>query len=170
MKACEDVPKRRVSLPRVEQSTLFQPDSGGHGAPSSAVCSTAMANGFALVRIYLVDRSRKRTMVLDYDDAIQIPETKTSMDLELATYKQFDVYEEVSLTSLHPIESCICTKWVLSIKTSEDDSKRHKARLVGRSFEDAEKEFISRDSPTASNATQRLILQLLAERHWVPHS
>lgn len=72
--------------------------------------------------------------------------------------------EEVLLSSFSPDESLIPTKWVLSVKTKADGSHKGKALVVACGFEGAEKERMFRDSPTASNATQRLLFQLLAER------
>jgi hypothetical protein len=64
----------------------------------------------------------------------------------------------------------ISFRWVLSTKIKPDGSTKCKARPVARSFEDLEKENISRYSPTASNATQSLVLQILAEKQRVPRT
>jgi hypothetical protein len=61
------------------------------------------------------------------------------------------------------------TRWVLSTKTKPDGITKCKARLVARGFEDLE-ENISRYSPTVSNATQRLVPQVLPEKQWVPRT
>jgi hypothetical protein len=58
----------------------------------------------------------------------------------------------------------------MSIKTKEDGTRRYKARLVARGFQDIERENVTRDSPVASTSSQRLVLQMLAERQWVPTS
>jgi Reverse transcriptase (RNA-dependent DNA polymerase) len=59
---------------------------------------------------------------------------------------------------------------VLTIKTKEDGTRRYKARLVARGFEDSERSQVTRDSPTASSSSQRLVLQALVERQWRPTS
>jgi hypothetical protein len=64
----------------------------------------------------------------------------------------------------------ISTRWVLTIKTNEDGSKRHKARLVARGFEDDEKNNVSKGSPVASTPSQRLVTQVLVEKQWKPNS
>jgi Reverse transcriptase (RNA-dependent DNA polymerase) len=64
----------------------------------------------------------------------------------------------------------ISTRWVLTVKTREDGTRRFKARLVARGFEDRERENVTRDSPTASTSSQRLVLQALVERQWRPTS
>jgi hypothetical protein len=64
----------------------------------------------------------------------------------------------------------VTTRWVFTIKTKEDGTKRCNARLVARCFEDDERSRVTRDSRTAANSSQRLVLQVLAERQWVPTS
>lgn len=41
--------------------------------------------------------------------------------------------------------------------------------LVARGSKSTEKGKVLRDSPTASNAIQRLILQIIAQKQWIPH-
>jgi hypothetical protein len=64
----------------------------------------------------------------------------------------------------------VSMRCVLTIKTKEDGSRRYKARLFARRFEDREKDHVTRDSPTASASSQRLVLQALVERQWRPTS
>lgn len=120
--------------------------------------------------MYLCDTSRKRTVLHEYEDAIKLPGMKEAMELEIATFKKFGVLEEKRISELSGDNNLVTTRWILSTKTNPDGSKKRKARLVARGFEDVEKENISRDSPVASNATQRLVLQILAKQQWVPQS
>jgi Reverse transcriptase (RNA-dependent DNA polymerase) len=53
---------------------------------------------------------------------------------------------------------------------NDDGTWQSKARLVARGYEDKEKDRVSSDSPVASSAAQRLVLELLAEKHWIPNS
>lgn len=136
----------------------------------SEIVYSPTSSGVGLRRVFLCDTSRKRTVVHDYAEAVKFPGMKSAMELEIETFKRFGVLEETLLTNLPQDTNLISTRWVLSTKTNPDGSKKCKARLVARGFEDSEKENISRDSPVASNATQRLVLQLLAEKQWIPQS
>jgi hypothetical protein len=42
--------------------------------------------------------------------------------------------------------------------------------LVARGFEDDERLQVTRDAPTASTSSQRLVLQALVEKQWIPTS
>jgi hypothetical protein len=44
------------------------------------------------------------------------------------------------------------------------------ARLVARGFEEDEKARVTRNAPTASTSSQRLVLQALVEKQWLPTS
>lgn len=137
----------------------------------STVVFSVTSRGIGLERIYAIDKSRKRTVVLEYQEAVKMPEFRKAMNLEIETFKRFDALEEVKLTELSKKDSnLVTTRWVLTLKTKEDGTKKAKARLVARGFEDLEKDVISRDSPTASNASQRLVLQVLAQKQWIPQS
>jgi Reverse transcriptase (RNA-dependent DNA polymerase) len=49
---------------------------------------------------------------------------------------------------------------------NKDGSKRYKARLVARGFEDAEKKNVTRDAPVASTSSQRMAIQALVVKQW----
>lgn len=157
-------------LPTISKECVF--DRGNtYSEQESIVVFNVTSRGIGLERIYAIDKSRKRTVVLEYQEAIKMPEFKKAMNLEIETFKKFDALEEVKLTDLSAKDSnLVTTRWVLTLKTKEDGTKKAKARLVARGFEDLEKDVISRDSPTASNASQRLVLQVLAQNQWVPQS
>ena len=152
---------------QAQSETLLNPNCEASGSEVTYVVS---ATGIALKRIFLCDTRRKRTVVHDYSEAIRLPGMKAAMDLEINTFKKFGVLEEKRLCDLPGDTNLVSTRWILSTKTNPDGTKKRKARLVARGFEDSEKDNISRDSPVASNATQRLVLQLLAEKQWIPQS
>jgi Reverse transcriptase (RNA-dependent DNA polymerase) len=118
----------------------------------------------------LANSARKRTVVVDYKDGAEFPDFKAAMDLEIASFRTHKCIEDVQRGALPKGANLISTRWVLTIKTKEGGTRRHKARLVARGFEDKERHHVTRDSPTASASSQRLILQALVERQWRPTS
>eukprot|EP00794_Sanderia_malayensis_P021304 gene21304-23381_t len=76
-----------------------------------------------------------------------------------------DVFEWVEDTG----EKAISTKWVITEKCNPDGTKRTKARLVARGFEEQliDKRF---DSPTASRQSLRLIFMAASAMEWELHS
>lgn len=120
--------------------------------------------------IYLVNKDRKQTIVLEYEEALKTPCMKDAMQAELQNFEDMKVFDEVDIDSLPSNVNANTTRWVLSIKTNLDGSKKYKARLVARGFEALEKENITRDSPTTPNATQRYFLQVLAQKQCIPHT
>jgi Reverse transcriptase (RNA-dependent DNA polymerase) len=92
------------------------------------------------------------------------------MEDEIASFKRFDCYEEVSSEMVSVDANSIATRWVISKPMNDDGTWRSKARLVARGYEDKEKDRVSSDSPVASSAAQRLVLALLAEKQWIPNS
>jgi hypothetical protein len=92
------------------------------------------------------------------------------MEDEIASFKQFDCYEEVSADMVSANANIISTRWVISKKMNDDGTWRSKARLVARGYEDKEKDRVSSDSPVASFAAQRPVLALLAEKQSIPNS
>lgn len=80
------------------------------------------------------------------------------MDTEIASFRDMRCVEEVDLTSLSPGAEKVSIRWLLTLKNEENGNRKCKARLVARRFEDLEKNPITRDSPVASNASQRMVL------------
>jgi Reverse transcriptase (RNA-dependent DNA polymerase) len=107
---------------------------------------------------------------LSYDEAKNDPSSFQAMKDEIVSFKRFDCYEEVSADMVFAIANTISTRWVISKNMNDDGTRRSKARLVARGFEDKEKDRVSKDSPVASSAAQRLVLALLAEKQWIPNS
>jgi hypothetical protein len=92
------------------------------------------------------------------------------MENEIASFKRFDCYEEVSSAMVSANANIISTRWVVSKKMNDDGTWRSKARLVARGYEDKEKDRASLDFPVSLSAAQRLVLALLAEKQWIPNS
>jgi Reverse transcriptase (RNA-dependent DNA polymerase) len=119
--------------------------------------------------VYLSHQKKKRVVLLSYDEAKDNPSALQAMEDEIALFKRFDCYEEVSSDMVSVNANIISTRWVISKKMNDDGTWRSKARLVARGYEDKEKDRVSSDSP-ASSAAQRLVLALLAEQQWIPNS
>jgi Reverse transcriptase (RNA-dependent DNA polymerase) len=107
---------------------------------------------------------------LSYDEAKNDPSALQAMEDEIASFKRFDCYKEVSADMVSANANIISTRWVISKRMNDDGSWRSKASLVARGHEDKEKDRVSSDSPVASSAAQRLALTLLAEKQWIPNS
>lgn len=95
---------------------------------------------------------------------------KKAMENEIQSFKSNSCVEEVDLHSLEDNANKVSTRWVLTLKSNEDGPRKCKARLVARGFEDLEKDIITRDSPVASNASQRLVVQACVESQFRIHS
>ena len=76
-----------------------------------------------------------------------------------------DVFEVVEDSG----EKAISTKWVIEEKSNPDGTKRTKARLVARGFEE---QLVDKrvDSPTASRQSLRLIFMAASTMEWELHS
>jgi Reverse transcriptase (RNA-dependent DNA polymerase) len=107
---------------------------------------------------------------LSYDEAKNFPSALQAMEDEIASFKRFDCYEEVSADMVSANANNISTRWVISKKMNDDGTWRSKARLVARGYEDRAKDRVSSDSPVASSAAQRLVQALLAEKQCIPNS
>lgn len=95
---------------------------------------------------------------------------KTVNVLQISTFKKFVVLWEKLLREIPSETNRISTKWFLSTKKNAEGTKKWKASLFARDFEDSEKKNISRDSPVSSNSTLRIVLQILAEKQWILQS
>jgi hypothetical protein len=112
----------------------------------------------------LTHQKKRRVVLLSYDEAKNDPSALQAMEDEIASFKRFDCYEEVSADMVPANANIISTRWVISIKMNDDGTWRSKARLMARGYEDKEEDRVSSDSPVASSAAQRLFLALLAEK------
>jgi hypothetical protein len=107
---------------------------------------------------------------LSYDEAKNDTSALQAMKDEIASFKRFDCYEEVSSDMDSVNANIISTLWVISKTMNDDGTWRSKARLVAREYEDKEKDRVWSDSPVASSAAHRIVLALLAEKQWIPNS
>jgi hypothetical protein len=113
--------------------------------------------------VYMSHQKKKRVVLLSYDETKNDPGSLQAIEDEVASFKRFDCYEEVSPDMVSANANIISTNWVISKKMNSDGTWRSKARLVARGYEDKEKDRVSSNYPVASSAAQRLVLALLAE-------
>jgi hypothetical protein len=95
---------------------------------------------------------------LSYDEAKNNLSALQAMEDEIASFKRFDCYEEVSSDMVSVNANTISTRWGISKWMNDYGTWRSKARLVARGYEDKEKDRVSSDSPVASSAAHRLDL------------
>lgn len=91
------------------------------------------------------------------------PEVRVAKDEELASWKKFQVYEEIEDHG----QQVISTRWVITEK-SVGGKRIAKARLVARGFE--EQKCVQADSPTVSKETMKVFLALASTLSWKCHS
>jgi Reverse transcriptase (RNA-dependent DNA polymerase) len=120
--------------------------------------------------VYLSHQKKKRFVLLSYDKAKNDPSALQAMEDEIASFKLFYCYEEVSSDMVSANANIISTRWVISKKMNDDGTWRSEARLVALVYEDKDDDRVPSDSPVALSASQRLVLALLAEKQWIPNS
>lgn len=82
---------------------------------------------------------------------------------ELLSWKNNNVYVEKTNIG----KKCISTRWICTLKDTPEGTI-HKARLVARGFEEANKEDIPKDSPTCGSDSLRLVLTGMAQStQWI---
>jgi hypothetical protein len=112
----------------------------------------AERGGMSTQTVYLSHQKKKRVVLLSYDEAKKDPSALLAMEDEIAWFKRFDCYEEVSADMVSANANIISTRWVISKRMNDDGTWRSKARLAARGYEDKEKDKVSSDSPGASSA------------------
>jgi Reverse transcriptase (RNA-dependent DNA polymerase) len=130
----------------------------------------AERGGMSTQTVYLSHQKKKRVVLLSYDEDKNDPSALQAMEDEIASFKRFDCYEEISADMVSANANIISTRWIISKMMNNDGTWRSKARLVAWGYEDREKDRVSSDSPVALFAAQRLVLALLAEKQWIPNS
>jgi hypothetical protein len=120
--------------------------------------------------VYLSHQKKKRVILLSYNEAKNDPNYLQAMEDEIASFKRFDCYEEVSSDMVSANANIISTRWTISKKMNDYGTLRSKAKVVARGYEDKEKDRVSSDFPVASSAAEHLVLALLAEKQWIPNS
>jgi hypothetical protein len=124
----------------------------------------AERGGMSTQTVYLSHQKKERVVLLSYDEDKNDLSALQAMEDEIASFKRFDCYEEVSSDMVSANANIISTRWVISKKMNDDGTWRSKARLVARGYEDKEKDRVSSGSPVASSGAQSLVLALLAEK------
>jgi hypothetical protein len=98
----------------------------------------AERGGMSTQTVYLSHQKKKRVVQLSYDEAKNDPSSLQAMEDEIASFKRFDCYKEVSSDIVSTNANIISTHWVISKKMNDDGTWQSKARLVARGYEDKE--------------------------------
>ena len=99
----------------------------------------------------------REEILLCEKESFEVTEAKL---YELENWKQKKVFTEVDNEG----KEIISVRWVLSEMIQESISKV-KGRLVARSFEDMDKNFVRKDSSTCGRENLRLVLPLITLQH-----
>ena len=82
---------------------------------------------------------------------------------ELDNLKKNDVFDEVSYSG----QSTISCRWVFTEKNESDGTKRVKARLVARGFEENSKNLgVRTDSPTCNRHSLKMVMLTASAKNW----
>jgi hypothetical protein len=66
--------------------------------------------------VYLSHQRKKKVVLLSYDEAKNDPSALQEMEDEIASFKRFGCYEEVSSDMVSDNANIISTRWVISKK------------------------------------------------------
>jgi hypothetical protein len=67
-------------------------------------------------KVYLSHQKKKRVVLLSYDEAKNDPSALQAMKDDIASFKRFDCYVEVSSDMVFANADIISTRWVISKK------------------------------------------------------
>jgi hypothetical protein len=81
--------------------------------PPVDVCR-AERGGISTPTVYLSDQKKKKIVLLSYDEAKNDPSALQAMEDEIALFKRFDCYEEVSADMVSANANIISTRWIIS--------------------------------------------------------
>jgi hypothetical protein len=70
--------------------------------------------------VYPSHKKKKRVVLLSYDEAKNDPGALQAMEDEIASFKRFDCYEEVSSDMVSVNANIIFTRWVISKNMNDD--------------------------------------------------
>jgi hypothetical protein len=76
----------------------------------------AEQGGISTQTVYLSHQKKKRVVLFSYDEAKNDPSALEAMEDEIASFKRFDCYEEVSSDMVFANANIISTRWVISKK------------------------------------------------------
>ena len=85
--------------------------------------------------------------------------------VEIQSWKDNNVFDEVKNEG----QKCVSTRWVCTLKETLTGPVP-KARLVARGFEELKVSELQKDSPTCATESLRLLLAVICQRQWTPHS
>jgi hypothetical protein len=74
----------------------------------------AEKGGMSTQTVYLSHQKKKSVVLLSYDEAKNDPSALQAMEDEIASFKRFDCYEEVSADMVSANANIISTRWVIS--------------------------------------------------------
>jgi hypothetical protein len=74
--------------------------------------------------VYLSHQKKKRVVLLSYDEVKNDPGSLQAMEDEIALFKRFDWYEEVSSDMVSADANFISTRWIISKKMNDDGTWR----------------------------------------------
>jgi hypothetical protein len=74
----------------------------------------AEQGGISTQTVYLSHQKKERVVLLSYDEAKNDPSALQAMEDEIASFKLFDCYEEVSSDMVSVNANIISTRWVIS--------------------------------------------------------
>jgi hypothetical protein len=74
----------------------------------------AERGGLSTQTVYRSHQKKKRVVLLSYDEAKNDPSALQAMEDEIASFKRFDCYEEVSSDIFSANANIISTRWVIS--------------------------------------------------------
>jgi uncharacterized protein YeeX (DUF496 family) len=77
--------------------------------------------------VYLSRQKKKRVALLSYDEAKNDPSALQAIEDEIASFKLFDCYEEVSADMVSANANIISTRWAISKKMNDDGTWRSKS-------------------------------------------
>jgi hypothetical protein len=92
----------------------------------------AERGGMSTQTVYLSHQKKKRVVLLSYDEAINDLSALQAIEDEIASFKRYDCYEEVSSDMVSANAKFFSTRLVISKKINDDGTWRSKARLVAR--------------------------------------
>jgi hypothetical protein len=70
--------------------------------------------GMSTQTVYLSHQKKKRVVLLSYDESKNDPSSLQAMENEIASFKRFDCYKEVSSDMVYVKANIISTRWVIS--------------------------------------------------------
>jgi hypothetical protein len=125
----------------------------------------AERGGMSTQTVYLSHQNRRRVVLLSYDEAKNDPSALQAMEDEIASFKRFDCYEEVSADMVSANANIISTRWVISNRMNDDGTG---GRKLGSWLGDTRTKW--RTECLQIPQSLRLRLSALFWRYWLRNS